>query len=339
MYLFAELQLWLNAITTVDLPNSLPPGCSHSNSHSRRHALVWWWCYAVYQHRWLLHLLVDVVYWLNHEWNIVPGICHLFHLGICCLSITFIPYTTVSCLLYSGLLVLLMDSIINCRFARRVSCGIPTFSANTQYGTCNLDCDSPDERLYKSVEANGYNHRNVENLTFNPNTRSQHLVSMTPVFQPLQVNDIGPVLIERACPIPCQRRFEASCQIIKKTILKHATLNFHVTFVSELFVISDNSCPISELQSVSKTSVPVARAATCYFTPSQWVTYHRSVTAKPWTWSMYFGWCWASCHATTFKELFINSYRYWKAINFRELLYTHNTWHWSSHYSYNTWIP
>ena len=157
-----------------------------------------------------------------------------------------------------------MDSIINCRFARRVSCGIPTFSANTQYGTCNLDCDSPDERLYKSVEANCYNHRNMDNLTFNPNTRSLCQVSMPPVFQPLQVNDVGPVLIERACPIPSQRRFEASCQIIKETILEHATLDFHVTFVSELCVISDNSCPISELQSVSKTSVPVARAATCY---------------------------------------------------------------------------
>ena len=199
-----------------------------------------------------------------------------------------------------------MDSIINCRFARRVSCGIPTFSANTQYGTCNLDCDSPDKHLYNSLEVNCNNHRNVENLTFNPNKRSQHQVSMTPVFQPLQMNDRGPVLIERPCPIPCQQRFEASWPIIKETVLEHATLDFHVTFVSELYVISDNSCPISELQSVSKTSVPVARAATCYLSH---ITYHRSVTVKPWTWSMYFGWCWASCHATTFKELFISSYR------------------------------
>ena len=29
MHLFAELQLWLKAITAVDLPNSLPLGCSH----------------------------------------------------------------------------------------------------------------------------------------------------------------------------------------------------------------------------------------------------------------------------------------------------------------------
>ena len=160
-----------------------------------------------------------------------------------------------------------MDSIINCRFARRVSCGIPTFSANTQYGTCNLDCDSPDERLYNSVEANCYNHRNMDNLTFNPDTRSQCQVSMTPVFQPLQVNDVGPVLIERACPIPSQRRFEASCQIIKETILEHTTLDFHVKFVSELCVTSNNLCTTSELESVSQTSVSVARVATYYSHP------------------------------------------------------------------------
>ena len=87
----------------------------------------------------------------------------------------------------SKLTVLQMDLKISCRFARQFNCGIPSFSTDTRYSTCNNDCDSPADELSAYLvgvsAAKTRNMEAMESLQFDPTTRSQCQSSMNPLFE------------------------------------------------------------------------------------------------------------------------------------------------------------
>ena len=81
-----------------------------------------------------------------------------------------------------------MDKVIDCRFTRRVRCAVPTFCNEALYGTCNLECDDAVELSLTFVGDDSSNQQKMDNLLFNPNTRTQCQLPVMPVFQAMNIN-------------------------------------------------------------------------------------------------------------------------------------------------------
>ena len=102
-----------------------------------------------------------------------------------------------------------MDTTISCRFSRRVNCGVPTFSNDTRYRTCNYDCGSSDDKLSQPIGVNFGHHQKSENAKFDPNARFYNFTVMMPVFQPLELCEADIIETHHVRPIPSQRQFHA----------------------------------------------------------------------------------------------------------------------------------
>ena len=153
-----------------------------------------------------------------------------------------------------------MITTISCRFSRRVNCGVPTFSNDTRYRTCNYDCGSSDEKLSSQpIGVNFDNHQKCENPISDPNARFHNFTVMMPVFQPLELCDTEIIESHHVRPIPSQRQFHTitSTHILLESESHQCLLSDQI---ESILTIQSSQCPQLMQQPSPTKLVQVHRA-------------------------------------------------------------------------------
>ena len=159
-----------------------------------------------------------------------------------------------------------MDKVIDCRFTRRVRCAVPTFCNEALYGTCNLECDDAVELSLTFVGDDSSNQQKMDNLLFNPNTRTQCQLPVMPVFQAMEIHEEDPIGLQNALPVPSLRQFKPICEYLnEQVILESAETANKLTFVSSTATEfqETSQCSLLEFHSVCKPTMVVAMTQFC----------------------------------------------------------------------------
>ena len=159
-----------------------------------------------------------------------------------------------------------MDKVIDCRFTRRVRCAVPTFCNEALYGTCNLECDDAVELSLTFVGDDSSNQQKMDNLLFNPNTRTQCQLPVVPVFQAMDIHEEDPRELQNALPVPSVRQFQATCQYLNEQVtLESAESDNQITFVSSTATkfTETSQCTLLECHSACKPTMVVTMTQFC----------------------------------------------------------------------------